>query len=64
MEQNPQEEIQAWPTELENIRLLLEEARVHARNMDSPEGYRIEGQIRTTLSETNRQIHDLRASLP
>ena len=63
VEENRQE-IQVRLSHLENIRLLLEEARVHARNMDSPEGYRIEGQIRTTLRETNRQIHDLRASLP
>ncbi len=62
MEENRQE-IQAWLTDLENIRILLEEARVHARNMGSPEGDRIEGQIRTTLREANRQIHDLRASL-
>jgi hypothetical protein len=45
---------------LENICILLKEARVHGRNMGSPEGDRIEGQIRTT----NRQIHDLQASLP
>ena len=63
MEENRQE-IQARLSHLENIRLLLEEARVHARNMDSPEGYSIDGLIRTTLRETNRQIHDLRASLP
>jgi hypothetical protein len=63
VEENRQE-LQAWLTELENIRILLEEARVHARNMGSPEGDRIEGHIRTTLRETNRQIHDLRASLP
>jgi len=58
------QEIQAWLTELENIKILLEEARVHARNMGSPEGDRVEGQIRTTLRDVNRQIHDLRASLP
>jgi hypothetical protein len=63
MEEDRQE-IQAWLSHLENIRILLEEARVHARNMGSPEGNRIEVQIRTTLRETNRQIHDLRASLP
>ena len=57
------QEIQARLSHLENIRILLEEARVHARNMDSPEGDHIEGQIRTTLGDTNRQIHDLRASL-
>ena len=63
MEEDRQE-IQAWLTELENIKILLEEARVHAKNMGSPEGDRVEGQIRTTLREVNRQIHDLRAPLP
>jgi hypothetical protein len=63
MEEN-QQEIQAWLLQLENIRILLEEARVHAREMGSPEGDRIEVQIRTTLREVNRQIFDLRASQP
>jgi hypothetical protein len=58
------QEIQVRFTELENIRILLEEARVHARSMASREGVRIEGRIRTTLRDTNGQIHDLRASLP
>jgi hypothetical protein len=57
-----QQEIQARLSRLENIRILLEEARVHAREMGSPEGDRIEGQIRTTLREVNQQIFDLRAS--
>jgi hypothetical protein len=59
-----QEEIQARLSQLENIRILLEEARVHARQMGSPEGDRIEGQIRATLREVSRQIFDLRASQP
>ena len=63
MEENPQE-IQAWLSQLENIRILLEEARVHARQMGSPEGDRIEGQIGATLREVNRQIFDLRACQP
>jgi len=62
--EDQQEEIQAWLSQLENIRILLEEARVHAREMGSPEGDRIEGQIRATLREVNRQIFDLRASQP
>jgi hypothetical protein len=62
--EDERQEIQARLSHLENIRILLEEARVHARSMGSPEGDRIEGQIRTTLRDTNRQIHDLRASLP
>jgi hypothetical protein len=63
IEENRQE-IHARLSHLENIRILLEEARVHGRNMSSSEGDRIEVQIRTTLMETNRQIHDVRASLP
>ena len=63
IEENRQE-VQARLSHLENVRILLEEARVHGRNMGSPGGDRIEVQIRTTLRETNRQIHDLWASLP
>jgi hypothetical protein len=62
--EDERQEIQARLSHLENIRILLEEARVHARNMGSPEGDSLEGKIRTTLRDTNRQIHDLRASLP
>ena len=42
MEEDRQE-IQARLSHLENIRLLLEEARVHYRNMGGSEGDRIEG---------------------
>ena len=57
------QEIQGRLSHLGDIRILLEEARVY-KNMGSPEGDRIEGQIRTTLRATNREIHDLRVSLP
>ena len=63
IEENSQE-IQAQLSDLQNIRLLLEEARLHARNIGSAEGGRIEAQIATTLRDTNQQIHDLKASLP
>jgi len=63
MDENRQE-IQAWLSHLENFRILLEEARVHGRNMGSFEGDRIEVQVRTTLREANTQIHDQRAALP
>ena len=63
MEEDRQE-IQARLSRLENIPTLLEEARVRARNRGGREGDRMEGQIRTTLRDTNRQIHDLRVSLP
>jgi hypothetical protein len=63
MEEDRQE-IQARLSHLENFRVLLGEARVHARNKGSPEGDRIEGQIRTMLRGTNRHIYNLRASLP
>ncbi len=61
MEEN-QQEIQERLSHLENIRILLEEARVHARDIGSPEGGQIDTQIATMLSEINRQIHDLRTS--
>ena len=43
---------------------LVEEARVHARNVGGLEGVRIDAQLRTTLKEVDRQRYDLRASLP
>jgi hypothetical protein len=52
MEEDRQE-IQARLSHLENIRILLEEARVYGRHMGSLEGDRIEGQVGTPLGETN-----------
>jgi hypothetical protein len=63
IEENRQE-VQERLSHLENVRILLEEARVHVRNMGCPGGDRIDVQIRTTLRETNGQLHDLWASLP
>jgi len=57
-----QQEIQERLSHLENIRLLLEEARGHARDIGSPEGGQIDTQIATMLSEINKQIHNLRVS--
>jgi hypothetical protein len=57
-----QEEIQARLSQLENVRILLEEAWFNAREIGAPEGDRIEVPIRATLGEVNRQIFDLRAS--
>lgn len=54
--------LQARLSCLGNVRILLEEARIHARNMGSPEGERLQVQIRTMLRDANRRIHDLRAS--
>ncbi len=62
MEEDRQE-MQARLSHLENFRILLEEARVY-NNMGGREGDRIEEQIRTTPRDANRQIHDLRVSLP
>jgi hypothetical protein len=47
------QEIQARLSHLENIRILLEEARVYGSNTGSLEGDRIEGQVGTALGETN-----------
>ena len=49
---------------LEKVRALVEEARVHARNVGGLEGVRIDAQLRTTLREVDRQTHDLLTSLP
>jgi len=49
---------------LEKIRALVEEARVHARNVGGLEGVRVDAQLRTTLREVDRQMYDLFASLP
>jgi hypothetical protein len=57
-----QQEIQARLSKLENIRILLEEAWFHAREIGDPEGQRLEVPIRATLREVSKQIFDLRAS--
>jgi hypothetical protein len=49
---------------LEKVRALVEEARVHARNVGGLEGVRIDAQLRTTLREVDKQTHDLLTSLP
>ncbi len=48
-------------TELKDVRILLEEARVHARNVGNPEGEAIAHILRDALRKTNRQIHDLQS---
>jgi hypothetical protein len=61
VEENLQE-IQARLSRLENIRILLEEAWLHAREIGGPEGQRLEVPIRATLKEVSKQVFDLRAS--
>ena len=56
------QEIRAKISSLENIRILLEEARLHARSMESPEGEHIQARIRVTLRAVTREISRLRAS--
>jgi hypothetical protein len=48
---------------LKKVRALVEEARVHARNVGGLEGVRIDAQLRTTLRELDRQMYALRASV-
>jgi hypothetical protein len=43
---------------------LLEEARVHARSMESAEGEHVQTRIMVTLRAVNREILRLRASKP
>ncbi len=44
------------------MRVLLEEARAHARAIGDTEGERIEAEIKTTLREVNRLMFDLATS--
>ena len=55
-----QQERLAKISSLENIRILLEEARVHARSMESIEGEHVQARIRVTLRAVNREILRLR----
>lgn len=55
-----QREIQAQIAELKNIRILLEEAWMHARNIENPEGESLAHLLRGALRKTNCHIHDLR----
>jgi hypothetical protein len=48
---------------LKKVHALVEEARVHARNVGGLEGVRIDAQLRTTLRELDRQMYALRASV-
>lgn len=57
------EEVEARIAELEHMRLLLEEARISARNVGGPEGERLEAKIRATIRKLSQQINDLRGSL-
>ncbi len=57
-------EIRARLPELEGMRVLLEEARGHARSIGGTDGERMEAEIKTTLREVNKVAADLRAFLP
>jgi hypothetical protein len=56
-------EIRDRIAELEQRRLLLEDARLRARRLGGPEGERLEEEARAELQQISRQINDLRASL-
>ena len=64
MAEDWRQETEARLSALKKVRALVEEARVHARNVGGLEGVRIDAQLRTTLREVDRQRYDLRASLP
>jgi hypothetical protein len=57
-------EIRARLRELEDMKVLLEEARGHARSIGGTDSERIEAEIKTTLREVNKLAADLRAFLP
>ncbi len=48
--------------ELQNIRVLLEEASTHTRNLAEHRRHRLEILLRGTLREIDAQIEDLRES--
>ena len=58
-----QREIRARLEELEGMRILLEEARGHARAIGGTDGERIEAEIKTALVEVSKLAADLRAFL-
>jgi hypothetical protein len=49
-------------SELQNMRVLLEEARGLSRNLAYHRGARLEGRIVEALEEVDRQIGELRAA--
>ena len=57
-------EILARLRELEDMKVLLGEARDHARSIGGTDGERIEAEIKTTLRVVDRLAGDLRAFLP
>ena len=59
-----QREIRARLQELEDMGVLLEESRGHARSIGGTDGDRIEAEIKTTLREVDKLAGGLRAFLP
>ena len=51
---------ESQPSELRNVRVLLEEARTLARNLSYHRRARLETNLRQALDEIDRQIEDLR----
>ena len=49
-------------TELQNMRVLLEEARLLARNLAYHRRAKLEGEVEVVLREIDHQIEDLRAN--
>lgn len=49
-------------SELHNVRVLLEEARVLSRNLAYHRRARLEGRIGEALDEVDRQMNELRAT--
>jgi hypothetical protein len=56
-------EIRERIAELEQQRLRLEEQRRRAGRLGSPEGERLEAELRAKLQEISHHIDDLRAAL-
>ena len=53
---------ESQPSELQNMRVLLEEARRLSRNLAYHRRARLESRIGVALEEVNKQIQELRAA--
>jgi hypothetical protein len=57
------DEVEARIAEMENYRLLLEEASRSARSIDGPEAEHLEAQVENVIRKVSKRVNDLRASL-
>jgi len=57
------DEVEARIAEMENYRLLQQEARRSARSIGGPEAEHLEAQVENVIRKVSKRVNDLRASL-